>query len=78
MEITLDAEEPYARVGEPGDAAEGRHANVYHLADTSLAVGEIAQETGMASGEIELILALRKAKNESCASASGSSPTLHS
>ncbi len=53
-----------------GPAEQGdrpRHAAVYRLADAGLSVVEIAQESGKTTGEIELILALRRTKQRAIA-----------
>jgi len=57
LEITLDEERPEASLA-PQSA--GRHAVVHRLADEGLSPVDIAERTGRTTGEIELILALRK------------------
>ena len=62
---TLDVTLEEARPDEPDPAVvmeTGPHADVYRLADARMSEIEIAQETGKTTGEIELILALRKAR----------------
>jgi len=43
-----------------GDATRDRYARVYALAEQGRSVVEIARELGLMSGEVELILALRR------------------
>ena len=62
-EHPLEQEEPREHANETSENKDDRHATVYRLADGGLAPVDIAQETGQTAGEIELILALRKAKN---------------
>ena len=57
LEITLDEERPRDDHVPPGD---GRHAAIHRLADQGLEPVDIAERTGKTTGEIELILALRK------------------
>lgn len=60
IDVTLSAE----NTG-PADTADGldqRHAAIYRLADGGLSPLEIADEVNKPAGEVELILALRKAR----------------
>ena len=57
LEITLDEERPRDDRVPEGDV---RHSAVYRLADQGLATVDIAEHTGRTTGEVELILALRK------------------
>lgn len=50
------------RPSEPRDNEQSSHAAIYRLADRSLSPVEIAQQVGRTTGEVELILSLRKAK----------------
>ncbi len=62
---TLDVVLEEARPDEPDPTPvmeTGPHADVYRLVDAGMSEIEIAQETGKTTGEIELILALRKAR----------------
>ena len=69
IDVTLDAEDPREPATSPNGDAESRHAAVYKLADGGLSAAEIGQEVGKTTGEIELILALRKARTEAAQSA---------
>jgi len=61
LDITLDEARPDEL--EPAPVMEsGPHADVYRLADAGMDRVQIAEETGKTNGEVELILALRKAK----------------
>jgi hypothetical protein len=63
VDITLDEVRP----DEDGPAparASGPHAAVYRLADAGMDYVRIAEETGKTTGEVELILALRRARPE--------------
>ena len=72
VDVTLEPEEPHGlplEQNEPHGHADGtsenkeeQHSAVYRLADGGVAPVDIAQETGQTAGEIELILALRRAK----------------
>ena len=46
----------------PEDNLNGKHREVYELAEQGLEPLEIAQQTGQSLGEIQLILALRKSE----------------
>ena len=73
LEVTLDGEEPHeppSKASEAPEMEEGRDAAVFRLADSGRSPIDIARQVGKTTGEIELILALRKTKNES-ARASG-------
>jgi len=61
LDITLDAVEPDEEEAAPV-MGDGPHADVYRLADAGMDRIRIAEETGKKTGEIELILALRKAR----------------
>ncbi len=58
LDVTLDDDPRAPR--EPSPAANTRHQSVYALADAGRTPVEIAQEVGQTTGEIELILALRR------------------
>lgn len=60
IDITLgDETDPPSAAPAPSD---GNDANIYRLADAGMTPIEIAQELGRGTGEIELVLSLRKAK----------------
>jgi hypothetical protein len=46
------------------EETDDRHAAIYRLADGGLSPAQIGQEVGKTTGEVELILALRRAKRE--------------
>ncbi len=48
-----------------GDETRERYAQVYALAEKGRTVVEIAQKMGLMSGEVELILALRRTASHS-------------
>jgi len=62
LDVTLDEIHPDEPDPEPV-MSTGPHADVYRLADAGMSGIEIAQETKKTTGEIELILALRKARS---------------
>ncbi len=64
IDITVDDALAPAPTQSPESAASAdgaRHAAVYELADAGESPVEIAEQTGQSTGEIELILALRRA-----------------
>ena len=64
IEVTLDEENPFAQREDASNGEPDPHAAVYRLADSGLSPAQIANELGRLNGEIELILALRKAKDQ--------------
>jgi len=62
LDVTLNEIRPDEPAPEPV-MGTGPHAEVYRLADAGMSEIQIAQETGKTTGEIELILALRKARS---------------
>jgi uncharacterized protein HemX len=56
---------PTAKAEPHGDETRERYAQVYALAEKGSTVVEIAQEIGLMSGEVELILALRRTASHS-------------
>ncbi|MGB2986094.1 MAG: hypothetical protein WBE26_09445 [Phycisphaerae bacterium] len=64
LEITLGEEDPLKPSSNTPKADDGPHATIYRLADRGLSPNQIAREVGKLNGEIELILALRKTKQE--------------
>ncbi len=68
LDVTIDGSPPVASASLCGDDS-ARHEAVFRLADAGLAPDRIAEETDQSLGEVELILALRKA------SASAASPS---
>jgi hypothetical protein len=59
IDVTLQEEHPSPQ---PTSSAEQVHATVYRLADGGLSAIDIATQVGKTTGEVELILALRKAR----------------
>ncbi len=70
LEVTLDGEDPYKAASTTSVVETSRHANIYGFADRGMSIVDIAREVGKTAGEIELILALRKTKNEAAESCS--------
>ena len=70
LEVTLDREDPYKEASTPSVVETSRHAYIYGFADRGMSIVDIAREVGKTAGEIELILALRKTKNEAAESCS--------
>ncbi len=76
LDVTLKEENPNRPPRPAPDAEDGRHAAVHRLADVGLSVAEIAREAGQTTGEIELILALRRVKEQTDSSrTSAAAPT---
>ena len=67
-EITLANENPHAVHPAKSDVESDRHADIYRLADGGQPPARIAEKVGKTTGEIELILALRRTKQEACRS----------
>lgn len=61
IDVTVDRErdESVPTASDPRVPADPRHAQVYALADADKSSMEIARETGIPTGEVELILGLR-------------------
>ncbi len=73
LDVTLEEEHPDAP--EPAPKMEDSpHAVVYRLADAGMTGLQIAEETGQTTGEIELILALRRAQGTPAHTPAASSP----
>ena len=64
LEITLDQADPYGPQPSVRPAREDSHSAIYSLADRGLSPGQIAQNLNRLSGEVELILALRRTKEQ--------------
>ncbi len=64
LDVTLQPEHPDALELHPSTAADTTpaHADIYRLADSGASPLEIARQLGQSTGEIELVLSLRKAK----------------
>lgn len=74
IDITLESENPYGSmeptalpVSKPS-AGDVRHQPIYSLFDSGLSSDAIAQKVGQTTGEVELILALRKTRQQAIAS----------
>ena len=63
FEVTLDAERPADPPVGATPAEDGRHAEVFELAEQGLTPVDIAQRVGKTAGEIELILALQRTRD---------------
>lgn len=64
INVTLGEACPHDQPDEPApDVEDDRHATVYRLADRGLPAADIAQQVGVPTGEVELILSLRRARN---------------
>ncbi len=61
QEFTLDREGPDEAHSARSDIVDDRHAPIYELADSGKSPVEIAREVGQTTGEVELILALKRA-----------------
>lgn len=61
VDVTLEEVDPLAT--EPAASSPSAHAEVFRLADSGRAPLEIARQTGLPTGEVELILSLRRAKS---------------
>lgn len=65
IDVTIDDRSRPAEVEAPPiEDGRSQHAEVYRLADAAMGPVQIAQETGKTVGEVELILALRKTRNQ--------------
>ncbi len=73
LDVTLGEEQPDAATPPPR-MEDSPHAEVYRLADAGMTDIQIAEETGKTTGEIELILTLRKAQGAPSHSPAASSP----
>lgn len=66
QEFTLDRESPDEARSARSDIVDDRHAPIYELAEGGKSPVEIARRVGKTTGEVELILALKRAsENES-------------
>lgn len=64
LEITPGSEDPHAVPPTPSDVEDERHEAIYRLADSGQSTAQIAKEVDKTTGEIELILALRRVRQE--------------
>ena len=73
VDTTVTCTQPRETVVTPARAGRSQNATIYELADGRIAADEIARRVGKTTGEIELILALRrtKAEGERAAAAAG-------
>ena len=62
VEVTLDQQGPHDPTHLQREAEPDPHVTIHRLADDGIEPAEIAQQTGKPIGEIELILALKKAE----------------
>ena len=65
QDATAAAKEPASAQQQltPPDPGELRYSRIYELADQGLPIVEIARQVGQTTGEVELILNLRKTRN---------------
>lgn len=64
LDVTLELQNPDVRTSRPDVSGDKRHDAIYLMADGAMPAGDIARDTGKTTGEIELILALRKTRLE--------------
>ncbi len=64
LDVTADCEDPHAAPLAASKVEDSRDEPVFRLADSGRSPIDIARQIGKTTGEIELILALRKTKNE--------------
>lgn len=64
VDVRLDREEPAVSEKNREGIDDRRFSHVYRLAETGLPPAEIAQKVGKTVGEIELMLALRRTRQE--------------
>ena len=74
VDVTLSPEDPLFTNPKGSENASSPHADVYQLADGGRSPIEIAQTLGRTTGEVELILSLRKAKQQSVYPAASTRP----
>lgn len=64
LDVTLELQNPDVRNSRPDLSGDQRHDAIYRMADGAMSAADIARDTGKTTGEIELILALRKTRLE--------------
>ncbi len=64
LDVTLELQNPDVRNSRPALSGDKRHDAIYRMSDGAMSAADIARETGKTTGEIELILALRKTRLE--------------
>lgn len=64
LDLTLEEAVPDPPPLEEKEIDDERHAPIYRLADSGLAAAEIAMEVDRTTGEIELILSLRRTRRQ--------------
>lgn len=64
LDLTLEEAVPDPPPPDDKDIDDKRHAPIYRLADSGLTAAEIAGEVDRTTGEIELILALRRTRRQ--------------
>ncbi len=67
LDVTLEEEDPLntfpAVASAEGHSPSHAHANVWRLADSGMSAPDIAKDVGKLTGEVELILSLRRARD---------------
>ncbi len=64
IDVTLEHENPFEPPAAPPREHDDPHAAIYRLAEGGGSAVEIAQEVGKTTGEVELVLALRKTREQ--------------
>ena len=64
IDVTLESEDPHMPFPSANEETDDRHGAVYRLSDGGLSAAQIGRELGKTAGEVELILALRRARCE--------------
>ncbi|MCH7883883.1 MAG: DUF2802 domain-containing protein, partial [Planctomycetes bacterium] len=64
LDVTLEEAVPDPPPPEEKEIDDERYAPIYRLADSGLAAAEIAREVDRTTGEIELILSLRRTRRQ--------------
>ena len=64
LDVTLELQNPDVRNSRSDLSGDKRHDAIYRMSDGAMSAVDIARDTGKTTGEIELILALRKTRLE--------------
>lgn len=71
LDVTLESQNPNARKSGPDLSGDQRHDAIYRMSDGAMSAADIARETDKTTGEIELILNLRKTRLEAVGGSDG-------